>query len=197
MKMSHVSLLVVAAVLVGATLLTNSYAQVRGGGSVAICDIEQLFKNYQKAIDRTKEMNKQQEAIGAEVTRRQQEIKEIEEELKGGLTPDSDQYVKRLKEKLSKQFELEAWVKYQQAAALVEHRRITRELHAEIIKMVGAVAQARGYQVVLIREPTELTAENTSEMIAQIRNQKVLYYDPGIDITAETLVRLNQAYRAK
>lgn len=197
MKTSHVSLLAVGALLVGATVLTNSYAQVAGGGSVAVCDIEQLFKNYQKAIDRTKEMNKQQQAIGGEVNRRQQEIKEIEEELKTGLTPDSDQYVKRLKEKLSKQFELEAWVKYQQAAALVEHRRTTRELHAEILKMVGVVARSRGYRIVLIRESTELTAENTSEMIAQIRDQKVLYHDPGIDITGETLVRLNQAYRAK
>ena len=53
-----------------------------------------------------------------------------------------------------------------------EHRRLTMDMYAEITKAVAAVAQERGFNLVLYRDAALVDTDETLELLAQIRGRK-------------------------
>lgn len=199
MKTSHLLLPAVGALICGAMILSHSSAQAPAPAAttrVAVCDIVDVFNNYQRAKDLTAQLNERQKAIKAESEKRAKTIDSLRVEIEG-LKPGSKEYEQRVNEMQRLAIERKAYLDYQEALALREHYNLTKEMYSELTDMVASIAKERGYDLVLQLDNEELNAPNTQELLRQIHGRKVLYAAGQIDLTATVLGRLNQAYGAK
>ena len=191
---------VAALALVAGALAYNVSAQTGPAGAppatrVAVCDIVQVFNNYQRAKDLTNDLNKKREEVKAEDEKRQKAIEALQMEVEQ-LKIGSSEYEKRQSELQQKVIERKTWREFQDAQALREHTRLTRDMYEEMVGMVSAVAREEGYHLVLYTEHGDIPAENTQETLRQIERRKVLYSDPSIDLSEKVLMRLNGAYKS-
>ena len=72
-----------------------------------------------------------------------------------------------------------------------------RVIFTDILAAIREVADEQGLDVVLAadRLPQE-PAQNTTQIRQQIVLQKVLYWNPRVDLTEMVIARLNERYRA-
>jgi Skp family chaperone for outer membrane proteins len=197
MKTSRICLLVTAALIAGGVVLTTSLAQTArpAAARLAVCDLVDVFNNYQRAKDLTAKLNDRRDAIKAESKKRQKAVDELKMELEG-LKKGSRKYEQTFNEIARLSIEHKAYLQYQDALAIRDHHNLTKEMYNEIVDMIARVAQQGGYALVLQRQTGKLDAPNTNELLRQIYNRKVLYAADRMDITETVLLRLNQAYRA-
>lgn len=198
LRTSHVLLLCLA-VLAGAGLLclSRTDAQVApstGPSKVAVCNIVDVFKEYQRAQDETETLNKKRDAFAAERDKRQKKLEALQVEL-DGFKPGSEAHEDALQRMQKQMLEFRVWEQFQQNLILRNHRRLTEEMYGQIKDAIEQVAKQRGIDVVVQLEAGELQARNVEELIAQIDRRKVLYHNPGIDITEIVLQKVNEAYR--
>lgn len=199
MKTSRIYLLVIVALLGTVVLLRHSGAEDYGSTTsqtrVAVCDVVQVFNNYVRANDLTAKLTEQTEAIKGEDEKRRKAIETLEMELEG-LLKGSKEYQQRYNKMHRQRIEWQAWLKYEEDMARDEHHRLTSEMYVEIRKMIAQVGRQMGYQIVLYFKRGEMESNNTTELRQQIELRKVLYADPGVDLTDTVLMRLNETYRA-
>lgn len=200
MKSSHVCVILLGALICGAVVMSNSWAQPAGAKkapatSVAVCDVVEIFNDYHRAKDLTGKLSQRRKSIEDEDKKRQAAIEAINLEIEG-LKEGSGEYEKRFNEMQRRTIDRQAWLQYEEALAVREHHRLTQEMYEQIRKMIATIATSRGFQIVLFRDPEDLTSQNTSELLRLINMRKVLYSDSSVDITEETLRSLNAAYKA-
>ena len=199
MKTSGIFAALTTAVVIGALVWTNSSAQTPAAATrarVGVCDVVEVFNNYQRAKDLTAKLNERRQAIKAESQKRSKAIDALRLELEN-YKKGSKKYEDTLNEIQRLSIEADAYLKYQDALALREHRKLTKDMYNEIKAMIARVARQRGVVLVLQREPDEITTENTAELLRQIYSRKVLYADDSLDLTETVLLALNQAYKAR
>lgn len=199
MKASRMYLLVVAAILGGAIVLSHSLAQDPAptgvGTRVAVCDVVQVFNSYTRAKDLTTTLNDKRQEVKAEADKRTSVIESIQLELQG-LLPGSKEYERKFNDVQRMAIERKAWLQYQEALVMRDHHRLTKEMYEQIIEMISQVARERGIQIVLYRMRSELESKETRELLQQIERRRVLYAADGIDMTETVLNRLDEKYRA-
>ena len=199
MRLSTKMLLAAGAVLCGAMLLSETFGspdeqKPLATTKVAVCDVVQVFNNYQRAKDLTQMMAERRQAIKTESEKRAKAVEAIQKELEG-LKPGSKEYESRFKEAQRLSYETKAWAQFQEAVVLQEHRQLTQEMYEEILAMIAKVAKAYGIQIVLYSEGPVLQSNDTRELLRQIERRKVLYNDESVDLTDEVLARIDEAYR--
>lgn len=184
--------------LTGAGLLslTRSEAQVAGGSghAVAVCNIVEVFKEYQRAQDETEKLNQSRNAFAAEAEKRKKRLEALQNEAEG-FKPGSQAHEDALERMRKEMIEYRVWEQFQQDLILRKHRRLTEEMYDQIKDAIAQVAKEQGYAVVVQLEPGQLQARNVEELIAQIDRRKVLYHADSVDITATVLQKVNEAYR--
>ncbi|HUS92270.1 MAG TPA: OmpH family outer membrane protein [Phycisphaerae bacterium] len=198
MKATRIHTLVIVALLGGALLLTHSWAQPArpAGSTVGVCDLVEVFNNYQRAKDLTAQLNDRRQAIQAEGKKRSDAIDALRQELEN-YKKGTKKYQETAHQIQWLGLQAQGWLKYQDGLAMEEHRELTKEMYEEIRAMIAQVAKQRGISMVLQREPGDLETDNTAELLRQIYNHKVLYAAEDLEITEAVLLSLNQAYRAK
>ncbi len=200
MKTSHRYLILIGVGVCGVVFLNYALAQPaadkpRAATCIAVCDIVEVFNNYERAKDLTAKLNERGRQIQAEKAKRNILIEEIADELKR-LKQGSEEYEKRFNEMQRLAIELQGWLKLNEDKAIREHHQFTKEMYRQILDTVAKEAKSRGYKVVTFEERGDLQSTNTSELIREIARRRVLYSDPGVDITRMVLSRLNKSYRA-
>ena len=199
MKKTGICVLILAAVLAGAIVLKDSLAQTakpRGVATrVGVCDIVEIFDNYQRAKDLTAQLSEHGKTIKAENEKRGKAIDAIKMELES-LNAGSKEYDKRLDEIEKLAIERKAWLDYETAKSMRNHHRLTRDMHDQIVKMIAQVSKELNLQIVLQRDRSKMSSMTTPELIRKIAARKVLYAAEEADITEIVLSRLNLAYRS-
>lgn len=198
LRLSRTHILWLSVLAVGGVMMARLHAQPGAAAPstrVAVCDVVDIFNNYQRAKDLTATLNERRQGIKLENEKRGKEIDAIKMELEG-LRKGSKEYEKRFNEMQRRTIDRQAWLQYEEALAVREHHRLTQEMYEQIRKMIATIATSRGFQIVLFRDPEDLTSQNTSELLRLINMRKVLYSDSSVDITEETLRSLNAAYKA-
>ncbi len=174
----------------------DGFAQVApAGGDVAVCDVAQIFNQYDRANDLTDDFAKRRDAIVEEGKKRAGRIEALKEEL-SGYKPGEDDYEELVQEIQRQAIEAQAWQEYKLTIVGRDHHRLTTEMYEEILNMVETVAVEQGYKLVLFRETRDTTTENMNQLLAQMESRKVLYSSPSVDITQTVLARLNRQYKA-
>ena len=192
-------LAIVVCLTVGLALLTHLGAQTPMAPTapearVAVCDIQRIFSEYNRAKDLLTQLNEKRQALTAEDEQRGKAIDALQGEL-SGLKPGSAEYEARRAQAERQQIDRAVATQYAEATLRREHRQLTMDMYAEISQAVAAVAKDRGFNLVLYRDSTLVDTDETLELLAQIRSRKVLYCDEGLDISTDVLSRLNAAYR--
>lgn len=198
MKSSKTLLLAVGALAAWAILLGTLGAQTRRETRavptrVAVCDIAEVFNNYKRARDLTARLDARRRRIKSENEKRSKAIESLEEELKH-LMKGSKKYEQTFNEIQRLTIERQAWLQFEDSLAVRNHLRLTKEMYDEILAMVVATAKGKGLDLVLYREGKTPPTQNITELLRAIRARKVLYSADTIDITKETLRRINETY---
>jgi Skp family chaperone for outer membrane proteins len=162
---------------------------------VAVCDVQEIYANYDRAKDLLTKLNDDRQAAQAENEKRGKAADALQAELTA-LKPGSPEYENRLNQMERMTIDRKVELQYQEALMLRKHRQMTAQLYSEILAMIGTAAREQGINLVLYRDRDLLETDETMELLAQIRNRKVLYCDSSLDITQTVLARLNEAYRA-
>ena len=198
MKSSRIYGLGLVALVVGAAVLTNTLAQPARPtpGAIAVCDIVDVFNNYQRAKDETAKLNERRQQIKAEMEKRTKALDTLKAE-RDSYKEGSKKHTEITNQIIWQSLQDKTYLQYQENIALGNHRDLTRQMYDEIKAMIGVVAQRRGVSVVLQREPETLLSTNTADLLRQIHSRKVLYAAEKLDMTETVLLSLNQAYKAK
>ena len=198
MKSSKTLLLAVGALAAWAILLGTLGAQTRRETRavptrVAVCNIAEVFNNYKRAKDLTARLDARRRRIKSENEKRSKAIESLQMELEG-LKEGSKKYEQTFNEIQRLTIERQAWLQFEDSLAVRDHLRLTKEMYDEILAMVVATAKGKGLDLVLYREGKTPPTQNITELLRAIRARKVLYSADTIDITEETLRRINKTY---
>jgi len=199
MNKKHLGFLIILA-SAGAFLLTNTPAKPteidnQPATRVAVCDIEQIYANYDRARGLIEKLNESRQAILKENEDRGKSIETLQMELEQ-LKVGSKEYEDRFNELQRLTIERQSWLQLKEAIILREHARLTTEMYGEITGAIERIARQDGYDVVLFRENKALESREPKEILDQIRSRKVLYAKPSCDITQRVLSSMNEAYRS-
>lgn len=165
---------------------------------VAVVNIPQVSERYQKRI----ELESQFEAKRKETSQKRDELREridratrsLQEELK----PGTDAYRDRAKELALLRAEMDFFMESESQRIEMELANSLRLIFDDILAATKQVAEQRGIDIVLSADTLPSgQAENPTQMRQQIVLQKVLYWKPSLDMTAEVVQRLNEQYRAQ
>ena len=185
--------------LAGAVLLKDVTGQparpAQPATRVAVCDIVEVFDNYQRAKDLTQDLNDKSAKIKAENKQREKAIKAVQMEMEN-LKDGSPEYEKRLDQIQNMTIQRTAWLEFMTAKNMRNHHRLTKEMYNEMVAAVSQAAKELKCQVVFQRDRSKLQSNNTPELIRRISARKVIYAAAELDITEIVLGRLNMAYRA-
>jgi Skp family chaperone for outer membrane proteins len=192
--------------LIGAVLSAGVFAAVRGlnaqnrglasGGRVACVDVIKIFNEYERQKDLEEEMRAIQDTTRNEAQRRMGQIDSLQATLDAMSATDPAR-VKRQREMLQLQLDYKNWSDLIQADMAREVGVWTRRTYDEVLEVIAGIAQREGYDVVLYREAPELMGFEPDALKNQIRGRKLVWADPGVDITQQVLDQLNTQYRAQ
>ncbi len=199
MKGSKRLILAVVVLLGGAVWLGRSFAQntviSAGPTRVAVCDVVQLFNNYQRAKDAGEKLNEGREAIRVENQKRIEAIENLRAQL-GGLLEGSPEHEQKLNDVQLQEIQRQAWLKFEDTRLMREHHTMTKDMYNELREAVSQVAQEHGFTLVLYHMRGELESTETPQLLQQIQQRKVLYVAKDVDLTDIVLKRLNDNYQA-
>jgi len=201
MKKSHIALLVAACLLGGTLMLRNSFGQSQPASpppaatKIAVCDVQEVFANYERAKDLLSKLNDERQAAAAESDKRGKAMEALQTEM-SALKPGSPEYDSRLAQLERMAIDRKVEIQYQESALQRKHRAMTLEMYNEVMAMISTVAGAEGIHLVFQRDKELLDTGETADVLAQIRNRKVLHCDGSLDITQTVLARLNETFHS-
>ncbi len=197
MKRFYLYLALAGVAVCGAVVINSSIAQQAAGpaagSKVAVCDIVEIFVNYNRAKDLSGRLDEHGRKIKAEDKKRIEAIKAISVDLQG-LKEGSAEYDKQLDKMQRLTIDRKAWLEFQKALAQRKYHRMSKSLYEDISKMVAKVARERGCDVVLNKEQKDLLARNPKNILQEIASRRILYSSESVDITTTVLARLNRTY---
>ena len=201
MKRTGTYLIVVVVLTAGLFVLKDSLAQPAAPApapatAIAVCDVVEIFNNYQRAKDLSADVTKKRLALEAESKRRAKLVDDMTKEL-GSLKSGSAQYDLRVDQIQKAIIDNRAWLDTELGLNVRQGYKLTREMYDEIRAMIAQTARDLGCQLVLQRDRSEPQSTNTRELLARIATRKVIYAANQADITEIVLSRLNLAYRQR
>lgn len=164
--------------------------------AIAVCDVVEIFNNYQRAKDLSADVTKKRLALEAESKRRAKLVDDMTKEL-ASLKSGSTQYDLRVDQIQKAIIDNRAWLDTELGLNVRHGYKLTREMYDEIRAMIAQTARSLGCQLVLQRNRSEPRSTNTRELLARIATRKVIYAANQADITEIVLARLNLAYRQR
>ena len=181
-----------------AIVINDLQAQSPGGagGTIAVIDVVNVFNDFRQTLDLNEEFDKRRRQVQDELEARDLTLETKTKELEA-FHPDSADYNKRRRELLRLKIDRENYMRLAELEVREMFRDWTEKTYQQICEMAGTVARERGFEVVLAREELEQGLPDAAALKTQIRSRKVIFHNPGNDITEEVLERLNRDYDQK
>jgi Skp family chaperone for outer membrane proteins len=171
--------------------------QPSGAVNVAVISLPDVSERYIKTSaleaqfeQRRKQLNEKRDAMNEKIERLK---RSLQEELK----PGTEAYAQRQKELAMQQAELQWFMDAESQNVERGLAEALRSIYEDIRQMVAQVAKERDLDIVLASDalpPQPPT--NANQVRQQILLQKVIYWQPRVDITDVVVDRLNAAYKA-
>lgn len=172
-------------------------AQLTPRSSYAVVDMIHVFNNAQQVLDINEVFRQRQDAYEAEVRLRQAELEKVEQQARA-FTPISREFAEFQDKLIDKQAELEIYMRVTEVKLRRELALWRLRTYGLIVETVQKLAsQDMGLDLVLFKDDIDPTVGGAEVGEQIIRQRKVIYASPGIDITQRVLDRLNNDYRLK
>jgi Skp family chaperone for outer membrane proteins len=162
---------------------------------VAVVDIVKVFNEF----DQIKVLNQKMSALEADLQAQDQKKNQEIESQRGAVkafSPDSPQHKKANDDLRTMLVNYQVWKLEAQDRMSQNHLRWVNRTYESIRTQVAAVAKAKGFQVILTTQELDTSITDSKVMLKQIIERKVLYFDPVVDLTADVLAALNNAFAA-
>ena len=163
---------------------------------IAVVDLGRLFRSYQKSTDYLKEKNDEMQRLVNEDEARGQAIEKAKNVLQN-LKTGSVEYDKKVDEITKLSIEHQVWKNTQADLQQRTTLRRTKEMYDEMVKVATAVAQRGGCNMVMAKEPADISIRTVEEFLDQLGQRKILYAADTLDITDDVLQQLNEMYTGK
>lgn len=166
-----------------------------GPTRVAVVNVPVVSENYKKTAD----LEAHFEGIRRKLNERRNVLKDkidrtgrsLQEELK----PETEAYRERRKQLALLEAELQWFVESEGRRAEQGLAESLKEIYSDILTAVREVARKRGIDVVLAADKLpEMPPHSAVHVRQQILLQKVLYWNPRLDITDQVVTWLNANY---
>lgn len=181
------------AVAVAAPGQQDNFAAVR----VAVVNVAEVSEKYQKTTDLEAFFDAQRTQFQKARDEQKQKIERMTKALQEELKPGTPEFRERARQITMMDAELK-WFVESEGQRLEEGLKSSlRGIYDDMLVVIREVAEAHKLDMVVAsdRMPDALP-ESPNQLRQQILLQKVLYWTPRVDITAEVVQRVNQRYQA-
>ncbi|MEK6677521.1 MAG: OmpH family outer membrane protein [Planctomycetota bacterium] len=181
-----------------ATASLFTFADSAGVTKVAVVNIPVVSDQYKRTADLETHFDglrvKFQQQRDSQKEKLERMAKSAQEELK----PGTDEFRERLKQLAVMEAEMKWFVETEGRKIEDGLKGSLRSIFEDIQVVVRQVAEEKGMDVVLAadRLPDSLP-DSPTQLRQQIILQKVLYWSPKVDITADVVARLNTLYETQ
>lgn len=152
---------------------------------IGVVSMMKLLRESQRASERERQFNNEQDQINEELAKLNQEVKADQARLKV-FKEGSPEYLDLYKQMMEKQAKLQAIQEYHRQASVAKERQWTELLFKEILQAVTKVAEQKGLVLVLEQTTPEFPIP-PERFVATLNTTKVLYAKGCVDITADVM----------
>ena len=163
---------------------------------VAVVNVPLVSERYQKTTD----LEAQFEQLRQKLTQQREELRDRIERLRRSLQeeikPGTEAFRERRKQLALLEAEMQWFVESEGQRVEQGLGSSLKDIYADIQRAVRQVAEQRGIDIVLASDQLpEATPESAQQVRQQILLQKVIYWNPRVDITDAVVTQVNENYR--
>jgi Skp family chaperone for outer membrane proteins len=170
--------------------------QTPGSTRIAVVDIPAVSEQYYKTAELEAQFERQRISLNKERDALREKIERTGRSLQEELKPGTQEFQQRRKQLAMYEAEMQWFVEATGQRIEGELAKSLRMIYADLQIAVRAVAEENKIDVVLSadRLPKE-APQTTTQARQQIVLQKVLFWNPNVDLTAQVIAHLNQGHQ--
>src|SRR3972149_2568380 len=170
-----------------------SHGSTKGAG----VNVGAVSEKYAKTADLEAQFDTVRRKLNQERDSMKEKIEKANRSLQEELKPGTDEFRARRKQVVLMEAELQWFVESEGQKVEKGLAESLRSIFTDIHNAVREIAQEKGVDVVLAADqlPAE-TPDSPTQVRQHILLQKVLFWNPGVDLTDEVVSRLNVRYKA-
>ncbi len=184
----------IAAIVVMTLAFDGNVAQSKSepGGSmnIGVVSIKRVFDESKKYTSFEQEMTSEQEQVLAQLERARADV-ELERAGLKTLKPGSTEYMGQVKVLIEKQAKLNAEQEFQKQRLAVRNRQWIEQMHGDIMRIAGELAEKRGLDLVLQNSEIDIAEVPDEMLVLSILARTVMYAGGCVDITDEVIAQLD------
>lgn len=182
-------------ILAMVALAVQGGAPVLAATTVAVVNVPQASDRYHKRSDLEAQFESVRENLNQKRTALQEKIDRTKRSLQEELKPGSDAYRTRSLELAQLEAEMQWFMETEANRVEQQLASSLKSIYKDIQAAVAEIAKEKGIDIVLAADELPATpAENTRQARQEIMLQKVVYWQPKVDITDDVVERLNSKY---
>ncbi|MDB5328355.1 MAG: hypothetical protein JWM57_3924 [Phycisphaerales bacterium] len=168
---------------------------------VGVANPIKILNELAETKDVNKAMEGEQANFKSQAGEREQKLKTLKAD-RDALKPDAPQWADLNKQLVQQQAEAQAWAQQTQAELQRKFRDQAARMHDKIDAALKEVAKAKQIDLILADQKPEVTADqmatmNPQQVMGILFGRNILYSADSLDLTQETIARLDAAYKAK
>lgn len=164
---------------------------------VAVVNIGEVSEKYQKTTDLEAQFDAKRKKLSDERDALRDRIERLTRSLKEEFKPGTDEFRERRKELAMLEAQLQYFIDSESKQVEQELADSLRSIFDDVQAVIREVAMEKGIDVVLAADRMpDASGENPTQVRQTIVLQKVLYWSPRVDMTADVVARLNAKYKA-
>ncbi len=172
-------------------------SQTRAGGGIALIDLSYVFENHPGFKQQLESLKQNVQTFEQELKQQQQQISSQRQQI-ASYKPGSQEY-KRLDEVTTKQLAgLRVKMELKRKDVMEDEARVYYETYNEVLRVVQAIAESRGLNLVLRfdRESPQLAGGSDPRETLKLVNRPVIY-QRQLDISNLVIQELNRLGTAR
>jgi Skp family chaperone for outer membrane proteins len=159
---------------------------------VAVVNVPVVFRDSESIKASRKDVEERAKHIKADAEAQQKTLIDREKSIRDKFNPESKDYGDQMRELLTERIRHRVELEERGIDLQLEQQRVTTAFYGKINKCVEDCARENGYEVVLYTEDFEFNkALSLEDLLAMIRQHRVMYSRVGADITREVIKRLD------
>ncbi len=163
---------------------------------MAVVNVEELFARYKRPAALEKQIRERQQEIIKEAEGRRAALEQQRQALQA-FKPGTPDYQEKRVALRREEIEFQVWRTLADEEIKQRHKDSFRSIYDDVRRGVAKVAKQKGLQIVLTYDTLAEDAPDSQALRQQILLQKVVYWEPQLDITEEVLKVINDEFDAK
>ncbi|MFA5423810.1 MAG: OmpH family outer membrane protein [Phycisphaerae bacterium] len=183
------------AAFIAATMIFEGGAAKSESGqglSIGVVSVKRIFDESKKYSRFRDDMTAEQERVLAELEKARADIEAERAGLKT-LKQGTTEYMGRVKVMMEKQAKLTAEQEFQKQQLALKERQLIEQMHTDIVRITGEVAQKRGLDLVLENSEIELAEVSDDMLVMSMLMRTVMYSSGCVNITDEVMKEIDSA----